>query len=187
MFNITNLAQVFNEMHWYNMCLNLEKCTFRVKGGKYLGFMLIDHDIEANPDKCKVIMNMHSPQTIKEVQRLTRRITLLSRFLPKSFEKAKTPLNKSWYKRSTNTKTRSISSTESSKEKKRCMIAWSMELSKLGLQYKAKGLLRAQCLSNFVVELSNQPKKKEKCQILFNDGSTNNRGEWSQNHFKSTR
>ncbi|XP_057719175.1 uncharacterized protein LOC130933561 [Arachis stenosperma] len=64
------------------MRLNPEKCAFGVQGGKFLGFILTSRGIEANPEKCQAILDMHSPTTIKEVQRLTGRLAALSRFLP---------------------------------------------------------------------------------------------------------
>ena len=48
--------------------------------------MLTQHGIEANPEKCKAIIEMRSPTTIKEVQRLIGRLTAISRFLPKLAE-----------------------------------------------------------------------------------------------------
>jgi len=48
--------------------------------------MLTQRGIEANPEKCKAIIEMRSPTTIKEVQRLKGRLTAISRFLPKLAE-----------------------------------------------------------------------------------------------------
>jgi len=45
--------------------------------------MLTQRGIEANPEKCKAIIEMRSPTTVKEVQRLIGRLTAISRFLPK--------------------------------------------------------------------------------------------------------
>ncbi|XP_072054170.1 uncharacterized protein [Arachis hypogaea] len=59
-----------------------DKCAFGVQGGKFLGFMLTSRGIEANPEKCKAVLNMTSPKTVKEVQQLAGRIAALSRFLP---------------------------------------------------------------------------------------------------------
>jgi len=50
--------------------------------------MLTQRDIEANPEKCKAIIEMRSP-TIKEVQRLIGCLTAISRFLPKLAEQTK--------------------------------------------------------------------------------------------------
>ncbi|XP_057744562.1 uncharacterized protein LOC130962356 [Arachis stenosperma] len=77
-----DLKEVFEQIRAYNMRLNPEKCAFGVQGGKFLGFMLTSRGIEANPEKCKAILNMTSPKTIKEVQQLAGRIAALSRFLP---------------------------------------------------------------------------------------------------------
>ena len=71
------------------MRLNPEKCVFGVKGGKFLGFMLTNRGIEANPDKCEAIMNMRNPINLKEVQRLIGRLNALARFLPILVEKSK--------------------------------------------------------------------------------------------------
>nr|XP_025682159.1 uncharacterized protein LOC112783427 [Arachis hypogaea] len=77
-----DLDEIFAQVRKYNMRLNPEKCAFGVRGGKFLGFILTSRGIEANPEKCKAILDMHSPTTVKEVQRLTGRLAALSRFLP---------------------------------------------------------------------------------------------------------
>ncbi|RDY09594.1 Retrovirus-related Pol polyprotein from transposon opus, partial [Mucuna pruriens] len=53
---------------------------------KFLGFILSRRGIEANPEKCKVIINMRSPKSVKKVQQLAGRITTLARFLSRSAE-----------------------------------------------------------------------------------------------------
>ena len=50
--------------------------------------MLTNRGIEVNPDKCKAILEMKSPSSVKDVQHLTGRITSLSRFLAASAWKA---------------------------------------------------------------------------------------------------
>jgi len=37
----------------YRLKLNPKKCVFGVEAGKFLGFMLTERGIEANPDKCR--------------------------------------------------------------------------------------------------------------------------------------
>ncbi|XP_073131021.1 uncharacterized protein [Henckelia pumila] len=54
------------------------------KSGKFLGFMLTERGIEVNPEKVKLLQEMPSPTSIKEVQRLTGRITALARFIARS-------------------------------------------------------------------------------------------------------
>jgi len=48
--------------------------------------MLPQHDIEANPEKCNAIIEMRSPTSVKEVQRLIGSLIAISRFLPKLVE-----------------------------------------------------------------------------------------------------
>jgi len=71
------------------MRFNPDKCAFEVEGGKFLGFMLTHRGIEANPKNCRAIAKMHSSENVKEIQRLIRRLTTLSRFVPKLAEKTK--------------------------------------------------------------------------------------------------
>lgn len=42
------------------MKLNLAKCVFGVSSGKFLGFMVSQRGIEANPGKVKAILDMAS-------------------------------------------------------------------------------------------------------------------------------
>nr|KYP56988.1 Retrovirus-related Pol polyprotein from transposon 297 family [Cajanus cajan] len=86
--HVADLAEIFSQVRKHNMRLNPEKCVFGVQGGKFLGFMITSRGIEANPEKCKAIIQMQSPQTVKEVQRLAGRLVSLSRFIPKLAEKA---------------------------------------------------------------------------------------------------
>jgi len=85
----TDLEAVFAKVRRHNLRLNPEKCFFGVGGGKFLGFMIMQRGIEANPDKCEAILSMRSPTCLKEVQQLNDKLVVLSRFLPKLAEKAK--------------------------------------------------------------------------------------------------
>ncbi|XP_072064320.1 uncharacterized protein [Arachis hypogaea] len=80
--HIDDLTEIFAQIRHYNMRLNPKKSAFGVQGGKFLGFLLTNRGIEANPDKCRAVLDMTSPKTIKEVQRLTGRLAALSRFVP---------------------------------------------------------------------------------------------------------
>ena len=65
--HVADLEEVFGEICKYNMRLILKKCTFGVGKGKFLGFMITHRGIEAKPDKCRTILEMHSPTNIREV------------------------------------------------------------------------------------------------------------------------
>ena len=85
--HITHLAEAFQVLKSYNMKLNPAKCAFGVFAGKFLGFIVNNRGIEANPDKIKVLLDMLPPSNIKDIQRLTRRIAALSRFVSKASDK----------------------------------------------------------------------------------------------------
>ena len=85
--HIAHLSEVFQILRKYNMKLNPAKCAFRVSAEIFLGFIVNHRGIEANPDKIKVVLDMSSPSGIKEVQRLTRRIAALSRFVSRASDK----------------------------------------------------------------------------------------------------
>ena len=58
-----------------------------MSAGKFLGFIVNNRGIEANPDKIKVVLDMPQPSSMKEVQRLTGRIAALSRFVFRASDK----------------------------------------------------------------------------------------------------
>ena len=68
---LDDLRETFATLRQYQMKLNPSKCAFGVTSGKFLGFMVSQRGIEANPEKVRAILNMMSPKTIKEVQKLT--------------------------------------------------------------------------------------------------------------------
>jgi hypothetical protein len=76
-----DLESIFQRLRRYNIRLNPLKCTFGMEAGKFLGFMLMSRCIEENPDKCRAILDMASPKSVKDVQQLTGRNAAFSRFL----------------------------------------------------------------------------------------------------------
>ncbi|XP_016192258.1 uncharacterized protein LOC107633136 [Arachis ipaensis] len=85
---ISELENVFTSLRQHKMRLNPLKCAFAVEAGKFLGFMITQRGVEANPKKCEAILQMKSPGSVKDVQRLAGRLTTLSRFLGASAAKA---------------------------------------------------------------------------------------------------
>ena len=64
---LDDLKETFKTLRQYCMKLNPGKCAFGVSSGKFLGFMVSQRGIEANPDKIKAILEMAPPKTVKEV------------------------------------------------------------------------------------------------------------------------
>ncbi|RDX65933.1 Retrovirus-related Pol polyprotein from transposon 17.6, partial [Mucuna pruriens] len=85
------LGRIFEVLRKHRLRLNPNKCSFGVKAGKFLGFMLIERGIEANPEKCQAIANVRSPRSVKEVQQFMGKLTSLAQFISKSVEMS-TPL-----------------------------------------------------------------------------------------------
>ena len=85
--HIAHLSEAFQILRNYNMKLNPARCAFGVSARKFLGFVANHRGIEANSDKRKVVLDMPSPSSIKEVQRLTGRISALSRFVSRASDK----------------------------------------------------------------------------------------------------
>ena len=85
--HLDDLKETFNTLRPYNMKLNPSKCAFRVSSRKFLGFMVSQKGIKANPEKVRAILEMSSPKTIKEVQSLTGRVAALNRFILKATDK----------------------------------------------------------------------------------------------------
>ena len=61
----THLRQVFDLLRTYGMKLNPAKCAFRVSAGRFLGFMMTQRGIEANPSQLKAILESPAPSSRK--------------------------------------------------------------------------------------------------------------------------
>ncbi|XP_064950492.1 uncharacterized protein LOC135604769 [Musa acuminata AAA Group] len=101
--HLADLSVAFATLRKSGMRLNPTKCAFGVTSRKFLGFIIHERGIDANPEKVQAIIDMQSPRTIKDLQRLNGRIVALSRFLARSgdrclpfFRVVKNPKNFQW-------------------------------------------------------------------------------------------
>ena len=85
--HLDDLRETFATLKQYQIKLNPGKCVFGVVLGKFLGFMVSQRGIKANPEKVQAIINMASPKTVKEVQKLTERIAAINRFVSRATDK----------------------------------------------------------------------------------------------------
>nr|KYP31306.1 Retrovirus-related Pol polyprotein from transposon 17.6 [Cajanus cajan] len=79
--HITNLQKLFERLRKYKLRLNPAKCTFGVKSGKLLGFVVSEKGIEVDPDKVRAILEMPAPSTEKEVRGFLGRLNYIARFI----------------------------------------------------------------------------------------------------------
>ena len=82
-----DIRETFDTLRSYNMKLNPGKFAIEVTTGKFLGFMVSQRDIEANPDKIWVIMEIVPPRNMKEVQSLNGKIAALNKFVSRATDK----------------------------------------------------------------------------------------------------
>ena len=85
--HLDDLKETFDTLRSYSLKLNPDKCAFRVTTGKFLGFMVSQRGIEANPDKIRAIIEMASPKNVKEVQSLNGKVATLNRFMSRAMDK----------------------------------------------------------------------------------------------------
>jgi hypothetical protein len=84
---IADLEETFTSLREYRWKLNPNKCVFGVPSGKLLDFIISHRGIEANPEKISAITSMKAPTCIKDVQKLTRCMATLNRFISKLGER----------------------------------------------------------------------------------------------------
>ncbi|KAL0296037.1 UNVERIFIED_CONTAM: Transposon Tf2-12 polyprotein [Sesamum radiatum] len=85
--HLNHLQPAFEVMRKYSMKLNPTKCTFGVRGEKFLGYMVSDKGIKANLEKNNAIMQMSLQKTIKDVQKLTGKVASLAHFISRSADR----------------------------------------------------------------------------------------------------
>jgi len=72
---------MFQRLRKYQLHLNPNNCTFGVRSGKLLGFIVSQKGIEVYLDKVKAIREMPSPKIEKQVRGFLGRLNYISRFI----------------------------------------------------------------------------------------------------------
>ena len=85
--HLDDLWETFDTLCLYDIKLNPSKCVFGVASGKFLGFMVLQYGVEANPEKVRAIMEMAPPKNIKEMQSLNGRVPAFNRFVSRVTDK----------------------------------------------------------------------------------------------------
>ena len=79
--HLDHLHKLFERLKKYKLRLNPNKCTFGVRSGKLLGFVVSGKGIGVDPAKVKVIQEISSPCTEKEVRGFLGRLNYIARFI----------------------------------------------------------------------------------------------------------
>jgi hypothetical protein len=79
--HITGLKLSLERMKKYRLQMNQQKCSFGVMSGKFLGFVVHEHDIQIDPKKIESISKIGEPVCKKDVQKLLGKINYLRCFI----------------------------------------------------------------------------------------------------------
>jgi len=79
--HVEYLLKMFQRLRKCQLRLNLSKCTFGVRSGKLLGFIVSQKGIEIDLDKVRAIREILAPKTGKQVRGFLGRLNYISRFI----------------------------------------------------------------------------------------------------------
>ena len=65
--HVEDLENIFETLRKHKLRLNASKCSFGVKSGKFLSYMVTHQRIKVNPDQIKATNNLQPPRNPKEV------------------------------------------------------------------------------------------------------------------------
>jgi len=72
------LRKLIERLRKYELRLNPAECSFGVKSGKLLGFMVSDRGIEVDSNKMRVIQSMPPPKIEKKVRGFLGRLNYIA-------------------------------------------------------------------------------------------------------------
>ena len=72
--HLAALERFFERIRQFRLRLNPKKCTFGVTSRKLLGYMVSERGIEADLDKIRVILDMPTPMTEREIRDFLSRL-----------------------------------------------------------------------------------------------------------------
>ena len=75
------MQKLFERLNKYKLRLNPNKCTFGVRSGKLLGFVVSGKGIKVVPAEVKAIQEILAPRTEKEVRGFLGRLNYIARFI----------------------------------------------------------------------------------------------------------
>ena len=76
--HLDHLQKLFDRLKLYKLRLNPNKCTFGVRSGKLLGFVVSDKGIQVDPAMVKAVQEMPTTRTEKKVMRFLGRLNHIS-------------------------------------------------------------------------------------------------------------
>ena len=74
------LHSTLRRLHEANITLNTKKCRFSQRSVKFLGHVIDEHGIRADPDKTAAIQDMDTPKSITGLRRFMGMVNQLGKF-----------------------------------------------------------------------------------------------------------
>ena len=88
--HVNDLENIFEILRRHKLQLNAFKCSFGIRSGKFLGYMVTHHGIEVNLNQIRAINNLQPLWNPKEVQKLTGMTAVLNQFISRSADRCRT-------------------------------------------------------------------------------------------------
>ena len=79
--HLENLSRVFEKLTELGLTLKTSKCNFFQSSIEYVGFILNEHGISANPEKIRAVLNAPEPNNVGEVQSFLGAVNYYGKFL----------------------------------------------------------------------------------------------------------
>ena len=76
--HLDHLHKLFERLKKYKLRLNPNKCTFGVRSGKLLGFIVNGKGIDVDPTNVKAIQEIQAPRAEKEVRGFLGRLNCIA-------------------------------------------------------------------------------------------------------------
>lgn len=84
--HLQTLAEVAKRLRTHHLTISREKSCFCYKRLSFLGYILTENGLGANPDRIAPILNYKRPENVREVRRLVGLANWYRRFIPRAAE-----------------------------------------------------------------------------------------------------
>ena len=83
-----NLTKVLDRIREINLKLKWDKCKVKVREVGYVGHLLTAEGLKPDPEKIRAIVEIKTPENVKDIQRFLGMVRYLSKFVPRLSELA---------------------------------------------------------------------------------------------------
>ncbi|GJW17821.1 retrovirus-related pol polyprotein from transposon TNT 1-94 [Tanacetum coccineum] len=80
---IQDVKEMLRKLKKVNIKIDLIISSFEVKEGKFLGHMITEERLRADPERIQAIILSHTPRSPNQIRRLFLQLTAISKFIPK--------------------------------------------------------------------------------------------------------